>query len=273
MENERPGEGPINYAAIIKFITEQARSSPETDSESLRPLEAVKSHVSQQSLEISHDLRSQSNGHTLDYSAETPIDVPCYCDEKLAGVAIVNGDTATHGKGGQKEGDDQDTRPEKSGKARFSFLSSRLDDPIEGHCLGDLASSEEGFRQLFDVPQEPGAHWWLDVYNASVVEIDIIAAAFYLHPLTEEDIKQQEEREKAELFKNYYFVTFRSFQIDKKREDYMEAVQYYMVVLRGIGILSFSFRPNPHREFVQSRLLKMRDVTFLGNDWINYALM
>jgi magnesium transporter len=81
--------------------------------------------------------------------------------------------------------------------------------------------------------------FWLDVLQPTQTEMAVLAKTFGIHPLTTEDIMTQEAREKVELFKNYYFVTYRSFEQDVNSEDYLEPVNMYVVVFRE-GILSVS---------------------------------
>ncbi|KAH3676499.1 hypothetical protein WICPIJ_009079 [Wickerhamomyces pijperi] len=55
--------------------------------------------------------------------------------------------------------------------------------------------------------------FWLDILNPTEEEMKVLSKAFGIHPLTTEDIFLGETREKVELFKDYYFVCFRSFDI------------------------------------------------------------
>lgn len=155
---------------------------------------------------------------------------------------------------------------------RFSFFSSELDATIHAADLGDLIMPGESFRDLFQLSPDGGV-WWLDVLNPTEEETNVLAKAFAIHPLTSEDIKTQETREKVELFKQYYFVCFRSFfQMDKTSEDYMEPVNVYLVVFRE-GVLTFTFCQSPHAANVRRRIGKLRDYVALSSDWICYALM
>jgi len=156
--------------------------------------------------------------------------------------------------------------------SRYSFFSSEMESTVHAAELGDLRMPGETFRGLFDLGPEGGV-WWLDVLNPSEEEINAISRAFSIHPLTSEDIKTQETREKVELFPRYYFVCFRSFnQMDKTSEDYMEPVNVYMVVFRE-GTISFTFRQSPHAANVRKRIGKLRDYVALSSDWICYAMM
>lgn len=47
----------------------------------------------------------------------------------------------------------------------------------------------------------------------------------------------EETREKIELFRNYYFVCFRSFDQDQYSPTYLEPLNMYIIVFRE-GILS-----------------------------------
>lgn len=155
---------------------------------------------------------------------------------------------------------------------RFGFFSSESQTTVHAAELGDLVLPGDSFRDLFQLGPDGGV-WWLDVVNPTEEELGAISRAFSIHPLTTEDILTQEAREKVELFKQYYFVCFRTFyQVDKASEDFLEPVNFYMVVFRD-GVLTFSFVENPHASNVRKRIGKLRDYVSLSSDWICYAMM
>jgi len=155
---------------------------------------------------------------------------------------------------------------------RFGFFSSESQTTVHAADLGDLVLPGDTFRDLFQLGPEGGV-WWLDVVNPTDDELGAISRAFNIHPLTQEDIQTQEAREKVELFKQYYFVCFRTFyQMDKTSEEFLEPVNFYMVVFRD-GVLTFSFVDNPHAASVRKRIGKLRDYVSLSSDWICYAMM
>ena len=55
--------------------------------------------------------------------------------------------------------------------------------------------------------------------------------------MTTEDIQMEEAREKIELFRNYYFVCFRSFDQDPYSPTHLDPINMYVVVFRE-GTLS-----------------------------------
>jgi magnesium transporter len=155
---------------------------------------------------------------------------------------------------------------------RFSFFSSECQSTIHAAELGDLVLPGDSFRDLFQLGPDGGV-WWLDVVNPTEAEVGALSRAFSIHPLTAEDIMTQEAREKVELFKQYYFVCFRTFyQVDKSSDRFLEPVNLYMVVYRD-GVLSFSFTDHPHAANVRKRIGKLRDYVSLSSDWICYAMM
>lgn len=83
----------------------------------------------------------------------------------------------------------------------------------------------------------PRPAFWLDVLSPTEAEMKVISKAFGIHPLTSEDIMMQEAREKVELFRNYYFVNYRTFEQDSNSEDYLDPVNMYVVVFRE-GVIS-----------------------------------
>lgn len=154
---------------------------------------------------------------------------------------------------------------------RFTFFSSDVRTPIEAPKLGGLLSGDTTFRDIFDVAPTGGV-WWLNVLNPTRGELDVISKAFKIHRLTREDIEMQEPREKVELFPQYYFVCFRSFNMNKRSDDFLDPIHVYIVVCAD-GVLSFSYTPNPHARNVRRRINKLGDFVSLGPDYICYAMI
>jgi magnesium transporter len=118
----------------------------------------------------------------------------------------------------------------------------------------------------------PRPTFWLDVLCPTNDEMRILAKAFGIHGLTAEDIMMQETREKVELFRNYYFINYRTFEQDKEDADYLEPVNIYIVVFRD-GVLSFHFSQTPHPANVRRRIRQLKDYLILSSDWISYAII
>lgn len=158
---------------------------------------------------------------------------------------------------------------------RFSFFSSAWESTIHAAEFSDLVLPGESVRGLFTFPEgETDGVWWLNINRPTEEEARAICRAFGIHPLTSEDITQQETREKIEIFPSYYFASFRSFNIVKDEDgevDY-EPFHTYVVVFRE-GTLSFSFAPNSHASKVRTRIALLKDYVALSSDWICYALM
>src|SRR5262249_16313901 len=114
--------------------------------------------------------------------------------------------------------------------------------------------------------------WWLDVLSPTEDEMKVISQAFGIHPLTAEDIMLQEAREKVELFHNYYFVNYRTFDQDSRSGNYMDPVNMYSVVFRE-GIITFHFSMTPHPANVRRRIRQLKDYLIVSSDWISYAIV
>lgn len=114
--------------------------------------------------------------------------------------------------------------------------------------------------------------FWLDVMCPTSQEMQVITSAFGIHPLTHEDIIVQEAREKVELFKNYYFINYRTFDQDPDSENYLEPINMYIVVFRH-GILTFHFSQIPHPANVRRRIRQLTQHLILSADWISYAII
>lgn len=156
-------------------------------------------------------------------------------------------------------------------KRWYTFFSSELDDTIHATSIGGLLEEGETFQHLFELGPDGGC-WWLDSLNATEDEVSALCKAFGVHPLTREDIVTGESREKVELFSQYYFVSFRSYDDDKNSEEYLEPMSVYAVVFKH-GLLTFTFQTNPHTKNVLKRISRLRDYMDLSADWICYALI
>ncbi|WEW57894.1 CorA metal ion transporter [Emydomyces testavorans] len=118
----------------------------------------------------------------------------------------------------------------------------------------------------------PRPTFWLDVLCPTDAEMRVISKAFGIHALTAEDIMMQEAREKVELFRNYYFINYRTFEQDVNSEHYLEPVDMYVIVFRE-GVLSFHFSQIPHPANVRRRIRQLKDYLILNSDWISYAII
>jgi magnesium transporter len=137
---------------------------------------------------------------------------------------------------------------------------------------GKSDTSDYAFRNSFPGLRDRGgnesdpesATWWLDITSPSDEEMKMLSKVrsfvinivrllntrsidhhhkliqvFSIHPLTTEDIQMEETREKIELFRNYYFVCFRSFDQDPYSPTHLEPLNMYVAVFRE-GTLSAS---------------------------------
>ncbi|EPY49280.1 CorA family magnesium ion transporter [Schizosaccharomyces cryophilus OY26] len=153
---------------------------------------------------------------------------------------------------------------------RFSLFSSGENETIHAAAISDLLEDEvHSFRSLLCA--EKGV-WWLDCLNPTDSEMRMLSKAFSIHPLTTEDIRVQETREKVELFRSYYFVCFRSFEQDPEGEDYLEPLNMYIIVFRE-GLLTFHFSSTTHPASVRRRARQLRDYVDVSSDWLCYALI
>ena len=190
--------------------------------------------------------------------SDTPINDMDGSDEKVEDPLGANGP--------------RERRHSLPGTSRYSFFSSEIESTVHAADFADLLSPGDTCRDLFELPADSGV-WWLDILNPTEDELHVFQRAFGIHRLTTEDIITQEAREKVELFKQYYFVCFRSFfQMDTNSEDYMEPVNVYMVVFRE-GIITITYTQSPHAANVRKRIGKLRDYMALTADWICYAMI
>ncbi|KAL9617669.1 MAG: hypothetical protein Q9160_007544 [Pyrenula sp. 1 TL-2023] len=178
---------------------------------------------------------------------------------------------------------DEPAIPKLNGKGTSSPASQSVRDTRQSSLVGDLKAesretSGEVTPQKFPItgikPKRYGARptFWLDVLCPTDAEMRVISKAFGIHALTAEDILMEEAREKVELFRNYYFINYRTFEQDQNSDNYLEPVNMYVVVFRE-GVLSFHFSQSPHPANVRRRIRQLKDYLILTSDWISYAII
>ncbi|GBE77993.1 hypothetical protein BKA93DRAFT_173930 [Sparassis latifolia] len=134
--------------------------------------------------------------------------------------------------------------------------------------------------------------WWLDVASPTWEDMSAIGKLLHLHPLTLEDILQQDPREKIELFPKlgYHFIAFRAIESQKTRElrsvsgghepslGVMEEglvgeVNVYLVIFRD-GVCSFHFADiGEHVDRVRNKILKLAESVNMSSDSIAHGIM
>ncbi|OZJ06292.1 hypothetical protein BZG36_00776 [Bifiguratus adelaidae] len=150
---------------------------------------------------------------------------------------------------------------------RFTFWSPFLLHTIHARTFSEIPGPGETLAGLLS-----RGMFWLNVLSPSDNEMRALSKIFHIHPLTSEDIRLEETREKCEVFKNYYFVCFRTFDQDPSSEMYMQPLSIYLIVMKE-GIITIHFHPTQHPENVRRRIKQLRDFIQVTPDWINYAML
>ena len=148
-----------------------------------------------------------------------------------------------------------------------SLVNGRTDTPVQRMTSPVVTTSSPKLKR-----HGPRPVFWLDVLQPTYDEMRIISRAFGIHKLTAEDIMEQEAREKVELFRNYYFVNYRTFDQDDESPQYLEPVNMYFVVFKG-GVISFHFSQMPHPPNVRRRIRQLSEHQYTDSDWISYAII
>ena len=223
--------------------------------------------------EMDEFVMMQNRGRSSEPQRKMSVAAGSFKDGRFGHDVSPNLSAKTEATGASSVIDEKATIPEHPSRSatidRFSFFSSEMDTTIHAPQIGDLLFDNECFHDLFRGGQ---GVWWLDCLNPTSDELTMLMKAFAIHPLTAEDIRVQETREKVELFNNYYFVCFRSFVQNKASPDYLTPINVYIIVFRE-GVLSFHFAANNHSANVRRRIRQLRDYVALSADWICYALI
>lgn len=166
---------------------------------------------------------------------------------------------------------------------------------------GPSAAAPQPVRSSASVVEsnQAAAPFWLDIHAPTEDEMRAIAKCFGIHPLTSEDVLLKETREKVELFRNYYFICFTSFDVrtavssqrrqsrrpsvsnqslsswsskQAPRKDRLKPAAIYIITFHT-GVITVHYSPTPHTINVRRRIRLLRDYLNFSSDWISYALI
>jgi Mg2+ and Co2+ transporter CorA len=175
-------------------------------------------------------------------------------------------------------------QPEKASlqapQDRFSFFSSdtlQAINALSWQSLFPEGNQDHIFQETQKARPDPSHPvWWIDVRDATEQDVGIVAQALSIHPLTAEDIAIREPREKVDVFKNYYLISFQTLASrptgSGDRLGMPSSAEMYILVFQ-YGVVTFSPSGCSHVNRVRDRIRKMHDPSILCSDWVCYALM
>ncbi|KAI9933541.1 hypothetical protein ASPWEDRAFT_43366 [Aspergillus wentii DTO 134E9] len=163
--------------------------------------------------------------------------------------------------------------------SRFSFFSSNTQSqPPLWDKWDDLPGNIDRLTQEAKRPDT--RIWWLDIRDATEEDVDLVSQALSIHPLTAEDIVTNETREKVEVFRHYYLISFQTLIAPKDGRVESPSIfsstpssaGFYILVFRN-GTVTFSPSGCGHVARVRDRIRRLHDPGLLSSDWICYALI
>lgn len=162
---------------------------------------------------------------------------------------------------------------------RFSFFSSKTQQAIAAESWDNLFPDgmlDDVIQEKLKARPEPSCPvFWFDIRDPTDEDIDQVTERMNIHRLTAEDIKLREPREKVEVFRNYYLISFKtlvdSSNAEHERPGIPSSASMYILVFQ-YGVVTFSPKGCSHIHSVRDRIRKMHDI-HLSSDWICYALI
>ncbi|OQE17054.1 hypothetical protein PENFLA_c025G07467 [Penicillium flavigenum] len=162
---------------------------------------------------------------------------------------------------------------------RFSFFSSKTRQETASSTWDGLFPSgniDHIFQEKHKSRPDPNQPiWWIDICDATEQDVDAVSQALSIHPLTAEDIAIREPREKVDVYKNYYLISFQTLVADKlknERPGIPISAALYILVFQ-YGVVTFSPSGCGHVARARERIRKMHDPTILTSDWVCYAMI
>ncbi|CAI7617503.1 unnamed protein product [Penicillium glandicola] len=162
---------------------------------------------------------------------------------------------------------------------RFSFFSSKTRQATASSTWDGLfpsGNTDHVFQEKHKGRPDPNQPtWWIDICDATEQDVDAISQAFSIHPLTAEDIATHEPREKVDVYRNYYLISFQTLVANKVKDERpgipISAALYILVF--QYGVVTFSPSGCGHVARARERIRRMHDPTVLTSDWVCYAMI
>ena len=156
--------------------------------------------------------------------------------------------------------------------SRFSYFSSRTQQTDFAPTWDELPASQDVEKFFPESAPSKDDVWWLDVSDPSPQDVEDVSQILSIHPLTAEDVVARETREKVEVFRDYYLISFQTLVPSEAEDETPSSAGVYILVFRQ-GAVTFSPRDSGHVARVRNRIRKMHAPSVLSVDWICYAMM
>lgn len=158
--------------------------------------------------------------------------------------------------------------------SQYSLFNAQTGEVAHASSIEQLKLASTDFATFMEL--ESGEHsgiWWLHVTSPTDDDIDRLSRLLDVHPLTTEDIKMREPREKVELFSNYYFISLRPpLRLESAIGDRASSSNVYGVIFRNT-VVSFTYDKSQHPARIWHRIKDHQNHATLNSDWICYAFM
>ena len=137
--------------------------------------------------------------------------------------------------------------------------------------IGAWKKSAETVDELLGY-RNPSGITWINVDGLEdAAAINRLAEVFHIHPLTVEDIRDVEQRPKAEEFDDYLFITFKAVNREAEEEGRFEQISF---VLTESTLITFQELPGDSFDPIRKRILNNAGkIRRLCADYLAYAIM
>lgn len=155
---------------------------------------------------------------------------------------------------------------------QYSFFNTQSHEVTDASSIEQLKSSSAAFESFLETGEHDGI-WWLHIASPTDDDLDRLSRLLDVHPLTTEDIKTRELREKVELFHNYYFISLRPpLQLESEIGDRASESNIYGIIFRN-NVISFTYDKSKHPAHIWHRIKEHQNHVKLNSDWVCYAFM
>jgi magnesium transporter len=129
-------------------------------------------------------------------------------------------------------------------------------------------------QQVAEAIKDPRSLLWLDLMDLDDVDVDLLTAAFNLHPLTVEDLIMPNHRTKVEKFADYVFLVI--FSLESHASSHVRGKVKTMELDCCLGknfLITCHTQPVTSLSTCKERVKKQSPIIMQGPDMLLYSLL
>jgi magnesium transporter len=126
-------------------------------------------------------------------------------------------------------------------------------------------------RTALEIAEDPHQAVWVNLFQPSSEELEVVSQALNLHELTLEDLQNPRVRPKVEEFEDHIFVVFKALNLNKG-EDVLDVINLNILLFKNI-LITAHLKPLPSIQALLEEESKRPACMQRGPAFLTYAIL